>query len=290
MNKFKSVSEILELAQSENKSLVEVITQASCEEMNIDEKTFRHLMHGNLIAMKTSITNGQQINEKSNSGLVGDLTKKMHEFNKTTMLFGDLFSKVVEYALAVSELNACMGCIVAAPTAGSCGIIPALLFPLQEQFNFSDEQLVDALICASAIGFIIATNASVAGATGGCQAECGSASCMGACAVALLLGATNEQISWAGAHALKSFLGLVCDPVAGLVEEPCIVRNVSSAVVALSSAQLALANINSIIPLDEVIYTMKEIGDNMDPIYKETAMGGLATTKTGCKINKKIYN
>lgn len=290
MNTFKSFEQIVSLAQEQNSTICDIVTKISCEESNISENTFRSLMYGRLRAMKESIINGQNLQENSNSDLVGNLTQKMIEFNKQNILFGDLFSKIVEYALAVSELNACMGCIVAAPTAGSCGIIPALLFPLQEKFKFSDEELLNALICSSGIGFIISKNAYVAGASGGCQAECGSASAMAAGAVCELLGGTPEQVSWAAAHALKSFLGLVCDPVAGLVEEPCIVRNVSSSVVALSSAQLALANIKSIIPFDEVVYAMKIIGDDMNPIYKETAMGGLATTKTGCKINKKIYN
>lgn len=290
MNTFKSFEQIVSLAQEQNSTICDIVTKISCEESNISENTFRSLMSGRLRAMKESIINGQNLQENSNSDLVGNLTKKMIAFNKQNILFGDLFSKIVEYALAVSELNACMGCIVAAPTAGSCGIIPALLFPLQEKFKFSDEELLNALICSSGIGFIISKNAYVAGASGGCQAECGSASAMAAGAVCELLGGTPDQVSWAAAHALKSFLGLVCDPVAGLVEEPCIVRNVSSSVVALSSAQLALANIKSIIPFDEVVYAMKTIGDDMNPIYKETAMGGLATTKTGCKINKKIYN
>lgn len=289
MQRFKTFAQIEEYANANNMKISEVTTKFSAQEMEVSEKTFRTLMKNNLNAMRCSIEKGLSNRQKSSSGLVGNYTNLMQQFNQNNVLFGDLFNDVILYALSVSELNSCMGCIVAAPTAGSCGIIPALLFPLQKRFNFSDEQLLDALICSSAIGYIIAKNAYIAGASGGCQAECGSASAMGAGAICELLGGTPTQVSSAAAHALKSLLGLVCDPVAGMVEEPCIVRNVSSAVISLSSAQLGLSNINSIINLDETIMAMKEISDDMDPKYKETAQGGLAATPTGKKIQQEIF-
>lgn len=289
MEKYNTLQEMIGEAEQRSVKLSDIIIEASCEQMQISEKTFLNLMKINFEAMRNSVIEGKNIEDESPSGLVGDITSSMLKFNESKNIFGKLFSNVITDALAVSELNACMGCIVAAPTAGSCGILPALLFPIQKEHNFTDEQMIRATICASGVGYIIAKNASIAGAEGGCQAECGSAAGMSAAAIVELFGGTAQMSGWACAHALKSFLGLVCDPVAGLVEEPCIVRNVSSAVVAMSSAQLALANIKSIIPVDEVIYTMKEIGDEMDEKYKETALGGLATTKTGTEINNKIY-
>lgn len=289
MEEFSLFSQIVDKANENNCLISDIVTKSSAKNMKISEKTFKNLMKVNLDAMKESLVDGLKNKELSNSKLVGNLTKKMIDFNKKNILFGELFSKVIEYSLAVSELNSCNGCIVAAPTAGSCGILPALLFALAKKYDFSEKELLDALICSSGIGYIIAKNAYIAGASGGCQAECGSACAMGAGAITQLLGGTPKQVANASAHALKSFLGLVCDPVAGLVEEPCIIRNVSSSVVALSSSQLALSGINSIICFDEVVFAMKEISDNMDYIYKETALGGLANTKTAHEINKKIF-
>ena len=183
-------------------------------------------------------------------------------------------------AMAMSECNAAMGRIVACPTAGSSGIVPAVLLTLQAEKQLSEETVVQALFHVAGVGMVIARNATVSGAQGGCQAECGSATAMAASAAVELLGGTPRMCAHAAAFALKSVLGLVCDPVGGLVEVPCIKRNVSGAVNAMVAANLALAGIESVIPVDEVIGAMKEIGDLMHPSLKETALAGLAATPT----------
>ena len=188
----------------------------------------------------------------------------------------------------MTELNASMGLIVAAPTAGSCGILPAVLVTAQEEKNYTDDKIVMSLFTAAGIGLVLAQNASIAGAEGGCQAECGSAASMAAGALTELAGGTVEQVSEAVALSLKNALGLTCDPVAGLVEVPCIKRNAFYAVNALVASDLALAGIRSVIPVDEVISAMKEIGDLMPIALKETAQGGLAATPTGKMISKRL--
>ena len=190
---------------------------------------------------------------------------------------------------SVSELNASMGRIVAAPTAGSCGILPAAVLTMEEEKHLSEKQCVMSLFTASAIGMVIANNASLAGARGGCQAECGSASAMAAAAIVELAGGTPEMVGSAVAIALKNILGLVCDPVAGLVEIPCIKRNASGVTGAFTAAELALAGIKSAIPADEVIWSMKKIGDVMPAALKETADGGLAATPTGRKLHTQVF-
>ncbi|WP_243110526.1 L-serine ammonia-lyase, iron-sulfur-dependent, subunit alpha [Ruminococcus sp. AM42-11] len=182
-----------------------------------------------------------------------------------------------------------MGRIVAAPTAGSCGIVPAAVLTMQEQYQLTEEECVMSLFTASAVGMVIANNASLAGAQGGCQAECGSASAMAAAAIVELAGGTPDMIQSAVATALKNILGLVCDPVAGLVEIPCIKRNASGVAGAFVAAELALAGIRSAIPADEVIWTMKKVGDVMPTALKETAEGGLAATPTGRKLHQQVF-
>ena len=192
-------------------------------------------------------------------------------------------------ALAVSQTNACMGRIVAAPTAGSCGILPSALLTISESRNIPNEDVVMALFTASAVGMVIANNASIAGAAGGCQAECGAASAMAAAAIVEICGGTPKMCEHACAIALKNILGLVCDPVAGLVEIPCIKRNAACVANAFVAAELALAGIESAIPADEVIIAMKKIGDAMSSTLKETAEGGLAVTPTGKKLCEKVF-
>jgi L-serine dehydratase len=192
-------------------------------------------------------------------------------------------------ALSASETNACMGKIVAAPTAGSCGILPSVLMTIATERKLDDEQLVMALFTASAVGIVIANKASISGAEGGCQAECGSASAMAAAALVELCGGSPAMVEHACAIAIKSVLGLVCDPVAGLVEIPCIKRNAMGAANAFVSADMALAGIESKIPVDEVIHAMKVIGDCMNPAFKETAEGGLAATPTAKRLMKEVF-
>ena len=204
-------------------------------------------------------------------------------------IFGTGVGKAVAMAMAVSEVNASMGKIVAAPTAGSCGILPAAVISIKNIYNVSEEKVVDSLFTASAIGMVISNAMNLAGASGGCQAECGVAQGMAAAAIVEMLDGDYEQIENAVAISIKNIEGLVCDPVAGLVECPCIKRNASGVINAILSADMALAGIKSIIPVDEVILAMKQVGDVMDDRLKETAMGGLATTDTGKMLSKKIF-
>ena len=225
----------------------------------------------------------------SASGLVGGEGAKMYRRRKEgTLLCGDFIGRVMEKALKISESNACMKRIVAAPTAGSCGVVPAVFLSIQEQKQLSDEKMVEALYVAGGIGGVIASRASLSGAAGGCQAEIGAASAMAAGGLVYLQGGTAADIANAAALALKSLLGLACDPVAGLVEVPCVKRNVLGAVNAVTAADMTLAGIMSKIPADEVFDAMYNIGKHMDEEIRETAKGGLATTLTGMQIKEKM--
>ena len=228
---------------------------------------------------------------RSTSGLVGGdafRLKDWHESSGHPSLLGPVAAKAAAYALAANEANAAMGRICAAPTAGSSGVLPGVLFALAEERGLSEQELSLALVTAGAIGMVIASRASLSGAEGGCQAECGSAAAMAAGAVVDLLGGTPEQIGHAVALALKNLLGLVCDPVAGLVEVPCVKRNAGAATIALLAADMALAGIRSAIPVDEVIDAMAEVGQAMPGELRETAKGGLAVTPTGLAVAERI--
>ncbi|WP_419020558.1 L-serine ammonia-lyase, iron-sulfur-dependent, subunit alpha [Intestinimonas butyriciproducens] len=203
-------------------------------------------------------------------------------------LAGPVLTEIIATALKVGECNACMGRIVAAPTAGASGVLPAVLLPIRKKYDFSEEKMVKALYVSAGFGQVIATRASIAGAEGGCQAEIGSASAMAAAALVSLLGGTPEQMAAACATALQNLLGLVCDPVAGLVEVPCVKRNVIGAVNALTAAELALAGVENVIPCDEVIDAMRTVGDVMPTALRETGGGGLAATPTGRRIAEEL--
>ena len=203
-------------------------------------------------------------------------------------LAGPVLTEIIATALKVGECNACMGRIVAAPTAGASGVLPAVLLPILKKYDFSEEKMVKALYVSAGFGQVIATRASIAGAEGGCQAEIGSASAMAAAALVSLLGGTPEQMAAACATALQNLLGLVCDPVAGLVEVPCVKRNVIGAVNALTAAELALAGVENVIPCDEVIDAMRAVGDVMPTALRETGGGGLAATPTGRRIAEEL--
>ena len=238
-------------------------------------------MHGMWKAMKEA-SDGYDAALRSNSGLVGGAGGKMREYvEKEEPLSGGFVGKVISSALEMGESNACMKRIVAAPTAGACGVLPAVLVNYQREWKASDEEIVDALYVAAGIGQVIASRAFIAGALGGCQAEIGSASAMAAGALVTLRGGNEKQISHAAAMALKNLLGLVCDPVGGLVEVPCVKRNVIGAVNALSAADMALAGIESRISPDQVIDAMRQVGEQMHPSLKETGAGGLAATPDG---------
>ena len=226
----------------------------------------------------------------SNSGLVGGMGGKMEEYRKKgNTLSGDFTARVIAHALQMGESNACMKRIVAAPTAGACGVLPAVLVPLYQDGKVTEEQIVESLYVAAGIGQVIPARAFIAGAAGGCQAEIGSASAMAAGALVSLRGGNSEQITHAAGMALKNLLGLVCDPVAGLVEVPCVKRNVIGAVNALASADMALAGIMSRIPPDQVIDAMREIGESMHSSLRETGEGGVANTPAAKEIENLYF-
>ncbi len=287
---FKTIQQLLELCEKHNLTISEVALKNTALEMEITEDEVYELMKKNYYVMLEAIDDGVKIKEKTLSGMSGGLANQMKDYVESDKGFsGNFMGKVIYSALAVSEINACMGKIVAAPTAGSCGVLPACLYALKEHKNLDERTVVMALINASAIGKVIMINATVSGAEGGCQAECGSASAMIASGITEALGGTPKMCADAAAQALKSHLGLVCDPVAGLVEEPCIMRNVSSAVLAVSSSEMSLAGITSVIPLDEVIETMGRVGSQLPPELRETAKGGVAITDTAKEIEAKVF-
>lgn len=253
------------------------------------EEAVRADMARALSVMREAAATGLQNTLRSPSGLSGGDSVRLQKAVENGLLSGcPLIADMMAIALAVSEQNAKMGRIVACPTAGSCGIVPAVLFSLQKANGYSDGELVDALFTAGAVGIVIAKNASIAGASGGCQAECGSAAAMAAAAAVELMGGTPVQAGHAVACALKSYMGLICDPVGGLVEVPCIKRNAFCAVSAYVAATMALSGIESLIPADEVIQAMDEVGKLMPPALKETAKGGIAATPTAHMLAKAI--
>ena len=223
---------------------------------------------------------------RSACNLTGGDARKVE--TRAVSLAGPVLTDIIATALKVGECNACMGRIVAAPTAGASGVLPAVLLPIRKKYDFSEEEMVKALYVSAGFGQVIATRASIAGAEGGCQAEIGSASAMAAAALVSLLGGSPEQMAAACATALQNMLGLVCDPVAGLVEVPCVKRNVIGAVNALTAAELALAGVENVIPCDEVIDAMRAVGDVMPAALRETGGGGLAATPTGRRIAEEL--
>lgn len=240
--------------------------------------------------MREAIDTGLAAREKSASGLVGGDARLYRErIGAGRALAGDTVGRAVAYALAVSEVNACMGRIVAFPTAGSCGIVPGAVAATAEALGSDEDIIIDALFTAAGVGLIIAENASISGAEAGCQAECGAGAAMAAAAVAVLAGGSPRQAAEAVALALKNSLGLVCDPVAGLVEVPCVRRNAVFAAQAVVAADMALAGVASAIPVDEVIDAMRQIGLAMPVSLKETSQGGLARTPTGIAIQRKLF-
>ena len=236
--------------------------------------------------MKEAVKTGLEEDMRSRSGMIDNGAKKVFRYPKAVL--SREFQNLISRALAAKEVNSCMGRIVAAPTAGASGIMPGVLYTLQEIHNIDDEKILDAMLIAAGIALIMEQKASIAGAVGGCQAETGTAAAMGAGSIVYCLDGNTDQIFNAVAITVQCMLGLVCDPVAGLVEVPCVVRNASAAAIANCSAQIALADVSSVIPVDEVIEAMGEIGASMETRYKETAMGGLAATKTGQAIAKKV--
>lgn len=289
MISYDSIQELADKARKKGKRISELVLEDQALHMEQSKGELVELMRKSLHVMAAAAKSGLASQSLSASGLSGGDANKMKQVvDGGRSLSGKVLSETLAKALAIAEVNACMGRIVAAPTAGSCGIIPALLLTLKEEDHLTEDQVVMSLFTAAGLGMVIAKKASISGAEGGCQAECGSAAAMAAAAAVELMGGSPQMSAHACAFALKSVLGLVCDPVAGLVEVPCIKRNASGAANALVAAEMALAGIESTIPVDEVIGAMKAIGDAMPKALKETAEGGLADTPTAKKIAREI--
>lgn len=286
---FKTLDELVSLCSERNMSIGRLMLEEQSQESGRtpDEEfaTMTEYYH----IMKEAVEKGLTQDTTSPSGLTGLDAQRVTSFGKSAeMNLGGAAGEVMAYALAVSEVNASMGRIVATPTAGSCGVIPGVFVSSQRRFGWSDEHMVYGLFAAGAIGYVIANNSFISGAEGGCQAEIGSAIGMAAGSLVELRGGTPAQAVHAVGLALKNTLGLICDPVGGLVEIPCIVRNGFGAVTALAAADMALAGVRSAIPSDEVIQVMMEVGSSMPEKHRETAKGGLAQTPTGRKIMQEL--
>ena len=285
---FSSIADMLSAAQERAQPLYAVIRDADCQENGYDAAASHRQIAALWAAMQAS-SRQYCADDRSNSGLIGgDAEKLRAAAEKGLLLGGTYFQRVTEQALKVAECNACMKRIVAAPTAGSCGVLPAVLIPLSDERDVPEETILQALYIAAGFGQVTALRASVAGAQGGSSSTCVVAGIMAAAALTHILGGTAQQCADAYAMALANLLGLVCDPVAGLVEVPCVKRNVIGAVNAVSAANMAVAGITSRIPVDEVIDAMGEIGDALPADLRETGLGGLAGTPTGRKIAREV--
>lgn len=278
-------------AETNNKSFVEFCLDDQARRLGVTADDLLGRMLSMVVVMRDSAVTGLE-GGRSKGGLVGGDALKLQAYyseHPERSIVGPVMRKAITTALAVGEANASMGRIVAAPTAGASGVLPAVLFSLAELRSFEDSELAKGLLVAGAIGMVIASRATLSGAAGGCQAECGSAAAMGAGAAVALCGGTPSQVGHASAIALKNLLGLVCDPVAGLVEVPCVKRNTGAAAQALAAAEMALAGIESVIPVDEVFDAMAAIGGSMHCSLRETAQGGLAATATGLAWSHKLF-
>ena len=286
---FRNVAELIEIAESTNKKISQIMIEQEMEFTGKSRETIISQMDRNLEVMEQAVERGLQ-GVKSVSGLTGGDAVLLQKYIDTgKSLTGKNILDAVSKAVATNEVNAAMGTICATPTAGSAGVVPGTLFAVKNVLNPTREEMINFLFTSGAFGFVVANNASISGAAGGCQAEVGSASGMAAAAIVEMAGGTPDQCAQAMAITLKNMLGLVCDPVAGLVEVPCVKRNAMGAANAMVAADMALAGITSRIPCDEVIDAMYRIGQTMPTALKETAQGGLAATPTGRELEAKIF-
>ena len=289
-NKFSTFKDLLSVCGQNKKRIYELVQEKEAFLLDKSVEDVRKKVKKSLDAMKDAINIGLKSNEKSISGQCGDDCEKLQKrFKAKPALFGPLYEKITTYALATIEENLRMGKIVACPTAGSCAIVPSVLVAISEELNLSEEEQINALITAGAVGSLVANKVALAGAVAGCQAECGVAAAMSAAALTQILGGSEKQIIHAVALALKNILGLTCDPVAGLVEIPCVKRNPFLAIHSVTASELALAGVESKIPVDEVVDSLVQTGQLMSPMLKESSEAGLAKTKTALKIEKKVF-
>lgn len=286
---FNKAEELLLQCNEKNKKISEIVIEKELLNSGVTYDELIQAMNNTLSVMKDSATSALNQEIISVSGLTGGDSKKVEEYkNSGKTLTGGLIISAMAKALSTSEVNASMGRIVAAPTAGASGIVPSALLSAQEKLNLTDDQLLMGLFTAAGVGEIVAKNATVSGAEGGCQAECGVAAAMAAAAIVEMAGSTPEASFDAASFSLVNIMGLVCDPIGGLVEYPCALRNASGVVNALISADLALAGVKSLVPFDEVVDAMYRVGKMMPEALRETALGGVATTPTGERLRRRI--
>ncbi|MGL5477589.1 MAG: L-serine ammonia-lyase, iron-sulfur-dependent, subunit alpha [Clostridium sp.] len=286
----RSGEELLKICEDKGISLSEYALLSEMQNAGENREVIFEKMRRNLKVMIDGVTEGTETEVYSVSGLIGGDGYKINEYLKRgETLTGTTTVMAMAMALASSEVNASMGRIVACPTAGSCGILPAVVLAAGAKLNKTEDELVDALFAAAAVGTIIGMNATLSGAEGGCQAECGSAAAMGAAAVVHMMGGTVKMSLDAGAIVLKNILGLVCDPVAGLVEIPCAKRNAAGAVSALCTADLVMAGVESKIPFDDTVTAMYRVGKQLPPSLRETGLGGVAVTEAGLELKRKVF-
>ena len=286
----RSGEELIKICEENSISLSEYAIRREMEDRDLSREEVISKMKKTLDVMRSGATEAREKEVYSVSGLIGGDAYKLQEYlKKGKSLTGDTMVLAMAMALSSSEVNASMGRIVACPTAGSCGILPAVILTAGERLGKSDDELVKALFASAAVGMIIGRNATFAGAEGGCQAECGSASGMAAAAIVEMMGGTPKMSLDAAAIVFKNILGLVCDPVAGLVEIPCAKRNSSGAVSALCTADLVMAGVESKIPFDDALSAMYKVGKSLPASLRETGLGGVAATKTGIELKKKVF-
>lgn len=284
---YNKAKELKDLCVKTGKEIWQIAIDKDFENTGIEEADLLELMHDTLEVMRDSAYKGLDQAVYSMSKITGGSAVKVNKYAEDSVS-GKTITRAMAMALSVSEVNSSMGRIVAAPTAGASGILPAALFTMQEKYGYDDDKLVEALIVAGVIGEIIAQNASISGAEGGCQAECGSAAAMAAAAICYLRDFDIDTIFASAAFAIKNILGLVCDPVLGLVEYPCNLRNASGVVNAIISADLAMSGFPCLIPLDETIDSMRQVGNSLPEALRETALGGLAATPTAEKLGEEM--
>lgn len=283
--------ELIEVCKKNNIPIWEYTINAEMEKSELSREDVIEKMRSNLHVMLSSSSIAQEKEIKSVSGLIGGDAYKLRKYaDSGNTLTGTFMVKAMARAISSSEVNAAMGRIVASPTAGSCGILPAVIISAAERLGKTEDDMINGLFTASGVGIIIAKHATLAGAEGGCQAECGSAAAMGSAAVVEMMGGTPEQALDAAAVVLKNILGLICDPVAGLVEVPCAKRNIAGTVSALTTAEMVMAGVKSKIPFDEVVWAMYKVGKQLPPELRETAQGGIAITPTAERLRQEIFS
>ena len=285
---FNTVAELVALAEAQHVPVHEIVLAREMHDRERSRGEVLQAMLKNWQVMQESIARGIQNTERSLSGMTGGDARRLYAHREQGYM-GSAAIEAAAYAVGISEVNAVMGRIVACPTAGSCGIVPAALYAAKKQRRLADGDIVLALLTAAGIGMVVDQNASIAGAAGGCQAECGTAAGMAAAALVELAGGTPAMIGNGAALAIKNLMGLVCDPVAGLVEVPCVKRNGFATVVAMTAADMTMAGIRSVIPVDEVIAAMNEVGHLLPKSLRETSEAGLAVTPTAKAIERRVY-